>query len=354
MSDKPAGQRRRRQGGKRCTVADVAERAGVGIVTVSRALNNSGPVAEATRQRIFDAARELGFRLNVAAQSTRTGRLGTVGLLMNPDDDGRSPIFQGLLYSIRQTLRDRDLRLSIGDLPDHKPIEQSELPAMLRDWAVDGMLVNLIAGLSPQLEAFIDGFATPTVWINIKREFNAVRPDDETAAYDATRTLLDYGHSRIAFLRDEQGADEFHYSVIDREAGYGRAMQEAGLTPRTLTIPARLEMRNRQAAIRPLLEAADRPSGFVCYERPLALPLYATALSLGLRVPADVSMVGIHDAVISDAGIRLCTMRIKAERLGVEATRMLLDDVPERGDQVPSRTIDFEWCPGDTSGPPPA
>ena len=335
----------------RITATNVAERAGVGVGTVSRTLNGSGPVAEATRRRVLEAAEALGYRPNFAARSTRTGRMGSIGLLMSAEPDERSPVFRGMLSEIRQVLRDRDLSLTIGDLPDLKPLAASKVPAMLREWRVDGMLVNLVADLPAELVELIDNQPVPRIWMNTRRPSDAIRPDDHDAAYRATVTLLEAGHRRIAFLSEFRGRNH-HYSLPDREAGYASAMSEAGLAPVTDSPDHFQHMRERQDRYRALLAGPDRPTALLGYEKVNIVPAYCAALSLGFQVPRDLSLVGIHDRIISDVGVRISTMRIPAEEMGRLAVQRLLEREPESRETSPSTVLPFEWVGGDTVGPP--
>lgn len=167
----------------------------------------------------------------------------------------------------------------------------------------------------------------PTIAIDAGGPFDfcdSVAADDFQAGRLATQHLLDLGHRRIGFLGQRADSPE---AMVDpaharRYEGYRAAMQDAGIWPDDdLVLDAQTSNQGAYRAVSGTLQRADHPSAFVAADDAMALGGIDAALALGLRVPQDVSFIGIGDAVPSTAKVPLTTIRLSPEsfaRAGVE------------------------------------
>ncbi|MBN8525041.1 MAG: LacI family DNA-binding transcriptional regulator [Planctomycetes bacterium] len=303
------------------TQKDLARLAGLSQQTVNRALACHPDVCEKTQREVQRLAQEHGYRPNAAAQAMRSGRHGCVLLLMSTDR-GKSFLPNGLLDGIHDELAAHDQRLMIANLDDETFGSASILPAVLRRWTADGIIINYTHSIPPRLEELLGTLQLPVVWINVKRDANAVYPDDRSSGAQATRRLLELGHRRIAFVNT---MSEKHYSTIDRRGGYEDAMREAGLPADCLLVPDRFpEASERREILRAFLRREPRPSAIVTARPHDALTVRLLALEMGLRLPADLSLMTISEAVEDRDGTALSAMLVPEREVGRTAVSLLL------------------------------
>jgi len=298
------------------TMQDIADRVGVHRVTVSNVLNGKLKFgrsdAFARAAEIRRVAMEMGFRPSSAAKATRTGRTGFVGMIRSPllAYSVHNPAFD---MGIDEALHERGLCL-VRDIIDHaaRP-EDVTVPRIVRENSVDGLIINYVMGTPPLIREVLDRCRVPAIWINRKRDHNCVHPADEGAAFDATVHLLQHGHKDVLFLgatlRTAKNPHEPHYSSIDRQVGYARAMTDAGLTPRVRNEPAPTHVGvagegDMLTFFLEQLSASDRPSAVLCGAGGGREMLYAASL-LKLRVPQDLSVMTFDDEAAADHKVRV-------------------------------------------------
>ena len=342
---------------------DIADRVGVHRTTVSNVLNQRfvgvRSDAAARAAEIHRVAHELGYRMNTAARATRTGRTGFLGVLRSPHP-ACSVRSTELEVGMEQAAHAHGFCL-LNDLIDDPAGDGTEAPRIVREDAVDGLIVNYAFGTPPAVRDLIDRCRIPTVWINRKREHDCVRPCDEGAAHEAARYLIGFGHRRIRMVDQDRSladlaAEEPHYSKADRRAGYERALREAGCTPDLWLLPPSapgeyLPGRNLHSCVRLLREPEDRPTAVLCGSG-LGRVVIAAAWRLGLRVPEDLSVFTFDDDAQADHGIACDRVLVRHRAIGrssVEELAALL----ERPDRPrPPVAVPFEFHrTGTVAGP---
>lgn len=329
------------------TIREVAEECGVSRQTVSYALSNSGRLKPTTRKRVIEAAQRLGYRPNGSAKIMRTGKFNALGLLVSTQF-GRGFIFERVSWAMRTALREHDLQLVIGDLPDRELVDESVLPKLLREWLVDGLVVSYTHHIPQTMLELVEQYNIPAVWLNAKLHHDCIYPDDYGAGRLAAQSLMDAGHKRLAYLRYN---GRQHYSSIDRQQGFVAAAREAGLTPEINAPAEPPPPGERLADCRQWLEGPDRPTAVFCYERDEAITLYAAAMSLGLRVPEDLSVIAVSDAPICQIGVRIDTVLIPAEGLGRGCVEMSIRKMQDPS-SLDCLALPFDLCAGVTVAPP--
>lgn len=307
---------------ERPTIKDIAERLGVSAATVSRALSDSGLVAEPTLSRIREVARELNYRPNVSARNLRTKR--AMAVLMVVRDVG-NPFYLEVLKGVEATARAAGYSVLMGNTENDSDREV-EYFDMLRDGHADGMI--LMTGKLPERKGFLASIAggAPIV-VALEEIENAGFPhvviDNEGAARDAVAHLIGLGHRHIAHI---SGPVPEIMSVHRRE-GYRKAMQAAGLA-----IPDGYEqtgdylLRTGQRLCRALFELATPPTAIFCANDEMAFGAIHELRRLGLDVPGQVSVVGFDDLFLSEAFYPpLTTVSQPRTDIGRAAMNMLLD-----------------------------
>jgi LacI family transcriptional regulator len=334
------------------TISQLAERTGLSPITVSRALRGVGRMGDDTRKRIVHEATKMGYRPNSSARAMRTGRFGCVGALLSTRESA-SVMPAPLLRGIDDALAERNVHLTLSHLPDDKLLDAGYIPKILTDWMVDGLLVNYTHYIPRQMIDLIEENEIPSIWLNTKQDGNCVYPDDHAAALDVTRHLLELGHRRIAYADYYNfGTEESHYSNSDRYAGYAAAMQAAGLAPRRL---GDVQHADRVPYTRQWLSAVDRPTAVVAYSPMMTghAILYAAA-TVGLNVPADLSLVTFNDVATYEFDVKVATALLPEAQLGREAVAMLFEKIELPRKRLRPRVIPFTFDPGHSCGPCPA
>ena len=287
---------------KRPTMLDIAKRAGVTKGAVSFALNGRPGVSEPTRRRILAIAEELGWQPNSAAVALSDGRAGAFGLVVDRPARtlGLEPFFMQLISGIQGELSTDGTPLLFTVAED----QQAELAVYRSWWArrrVDGVfLVDLRVGDArvPVLEEL----RMPTVVLGAPEESGAlpaVWSDDAAAVRTAVRHLVGLGHRRIGRV---SGPESLLHTRI-RSAAFAEATAEHGV--RGSVVATDYSGEQGAEATRELLRV-DRPDGelpptALLYDNDvMAVSGLTATLALGLRVPADVSLVAWDDSPLCE------------------------------------------------------
>lgn len=333
------------------TMADVAQRAGVSVSTVSRTLRGLSTVSGETRARVEEAARELSFAISRSASSLVTGRTGRVAVLL-PD---LGSWFQGAALSgMAPALREAGLDLLVYSVTDVR--ERAEfferLPARRN---ADALFVVSFA-LSPEERARLDDLGMPLVFVS--QHFPgrlSVYVDDEDAALRGTRHLINTGHRRIAFLQtsDDTG---FAWSSKDRLAGYLRALGEAGIERDDALVLSVPEWKGTgmAAAVGRLMSLPVPPTALFAETDDLAFRLLTALRAAHIDVPGRVSVMGFDDHVLAGP-LGLTTLAQPVAELGrtaVELARSVIEG-PD-ADQERHVVLPTELIARGSTGPPPA
>ena len=313
----------RRVGQAPATLADVADAVGLSPAAVSLALRGKTGVSEATRSRVVDAARSLGYRPR-GGISRQHQKPMTIGLVINafrdPQEANRfyAPIMAGIEASCR-THR-MDLMLATMQVDQHYyPIA---VPRIVTDRTCDGLIV-VGAHLSQATAEILEASAPPTVLVDAYSEddaFDSVAMDNIGGARTAVEHLVALGHRQIAVLGTEPLAFP---SILQRRRGYEQVMLEAGLTPRFIDTRY---WPPEDAAIPGVQYLAAHPeiTAVFCSTDVVAVALLQACRQAGIVVPDQVSVVGFDD--IDLAGFvspALTTMAVDKVGMGRIAVTLL-------------------------------
>ena len=324
----------------RVTSVDVARAAGCSQSTVSLVLSGkaTGRVSEATAEGVRRAARELGYRPNVAARALRSGAARAIGLVVR---DVTNPFFARVLRGAQHAARETGHAVALieasGDEAAGDP-----LPA----GAVDGFL---FFAEPPPPSVRRDPHVRSVLVETSSDDVPFVRLDVEAGVTAAVEHLLALGHRRIGHLRAAVDVETFRRRILAAEA----ALRAAGLDPAAQPwAAADVGFAPARVGARSLLDrpASERPTALLCDDDLMAGGAYLAARDLGLTIPGDVAVVGFDDldyTVVLDPP--LTTVRADAEDLGAQAfevlaellaggapaSRVLAVELVERGSTVP-------------------
>ena len=282
-------QRRRLQG---VTIADVAARAGVSIMTVSRVINGEGRVSDETRARIGEIIREMNYTPSPAARGLASAAVTRIGLLYtNPSGAYLSEFLIGVMDEISRT--GDHLLLHRCDSPE--AIETAV--AKLTEEGVDGVVLPPPLCDSDRALDLLAKAGKPVVAVATAREDEgvlAVRLDDYAAARTMAEHLLALGHRKIAFVT----GDAAQLAARRRLAGFRDALAAAGLAPHAVAEGDYSYRSGIEAAIG-LLDASERPTAIFAANDDMASAVMSIAHRRGLDVPGDLSVVGFDDSLLA-------------------------------------------------------
>lgn len=275
----------------------LSARLGLSPTTVSRALNGYTDVSEATRARVEQAARELGYQPNLAARRLALGRADAVGIVYPVDTDFMgNPLFLEMIAGVSDRLDAAgiDVLLAVAR-------EQTELRTyerLVRGRRVDGLIVAHTRVVDERIEylkrsgfPFVgygrtgnpEGFA----WLDF---------DNEAGSVDAVRRLVALGHRRIAYVHAPLAMNFAH----QRHAGFLRGMGEAGVPVHPeLIVPGSLDRRGGYAAGRGLLALPERPTAILVDNNLGGVGVVRALLQAGIGIGREVSVI-VNDGVPPD------------------------------------------------------
>lgn len=342
----------------RITLRHIATQAAVSETTVSKVLNGKHVEARITpdcAKRVWDVATKLGYRTNVAAKATATGRFDTVGLLKVEERGiGLGQLPEGLLTGIeRQFTRER-IRLNFTTIRD-KDCADGQVPPALREAWGDGLLLFGCWELPANIHRLISEMKLPYVMIGVKQPTDSVYTDEFDAARLATEHLLSLGHKRIAYVPDHF---LYAYAQRDRQQAYTQAMQQAGLTPCIVELPPQhrsmevLPFDKNHAQRAALLTGVDRPTAIIADTVDQAYPILGAAWQVGLHVPKDLSLVTFHDVLASQLGPTITTILVHTAEYGQTAARQLMQLIQEPRKDHSSQIIRYTLQQGHTTSAP--
>lgn len=319
--------------GMMITQQELAKKLGVSQQAVSFALNGTGTLKEATRDRILAEAARLGYRRSAAARAMQTGKTGNIGLLSYGHAKSRLP--QGLLSGLSTVLDREDHSLSLVNIYPEKFTDPEAVPLVFREHRVDGCVVLLDEAREGRLTELLDRHSMPAIWVNRRQSKNAVYPDDVHAGRKAVELLVARGHRRIIYAGPT--ANTGHYSRHDRYAGYLAGMTAAGLLPLPVAPPDSEKATPAQCAA--ALRAAPRPTAVVCYGKWDADNMIMEAIRLGVSVPQDLSILLIGEPGSQFGDFVYALLRVPMYYVGKHVVDLLQQRIDQKNADVPSVAV---------------
>lgn len=304
------------------TIKDIARMAGVSTTAVSFVLNNRPGVSDSTRQKVQQIIRQTSFIPNVHTRRLNLGKSFTIHVVLKQYAYGLynqfaletlSGVFKegkSLGYSIIFTLVDEDM-----------PCEQ--IIESVRSKDCDGIILNQID--DPVLLSQLQREKIPFVCVDAHLPANASLPmvevDYYDAAYRATGYLYDHGHREVGFIGPETPVEHCANTL----RGFTDCLREKGLSCNpdwVARIP--FSQASTEAAVDSMLELDKLPTALLCSCDAVAIDVIRRAKARGIRIPEDVSVIGIDDLLVSRyLDPALSTMTFDKELLGAKAMELL-------------------------------
>ncbi|MEO3776936.1 LacI family DNA-binding transcriptional regulator [Micromonospora sp. B11E3] len=310
-------------------IDDVARLAGVSTATVSRALRGLPTVSAATRRRVLAAAEQLQYAVSPNASRLAGGRTATVAVVVPRITRW---FFGTVVEAVEDTLHESGYDLLLYNLGGREHTRQRVLHTANLHKRVDAVMLVATPLRAAELTA-LAALGLPGVTISSGSQvpgWPCVRIDDVAAARTATRHLLDLGHRRIAHISGDP-EDELAYTThLDRRRGYQEALRAAGIVPDPgLDVESQFTIDGGNQATAELLARGEPPTAIFAACDEMAMGAINALREAGLRVPQDVSVIGVDDHDLAGV-LGLSTIAQPAAEQGRLAARILLDPLGGR------------------------
>jgi DNA-binding LacI/PurR family transcriptional regulator len=320
---------------RKIKLSDIGEALGVSTATVSLALRDSGLVAAATRDRIKDYAREMGYIYNRRAASLRTSKSGLIGVLVQ---DIINPFYAEILHAIETELDRSGHTFLLSNHNDDLDKQHRALETLLQLGA-DGVIISPAIGTPPAEIEMCERNGMPCVLIARTVEgvkAPSLRGDDAFGIGLATNHLIALGHRRIAFIG---GTDETS-TGRERYRGYRAAMKSAGLPDRAdWRIEGPRTKRAGYDATPAFLAMPDRPTAAVCWNDLVAIGLMSGLAHEGITPGIEVSVTGYDDLAEAEIAMpSLTTVWNGQSVVGERAAKVMVNRI--RGSE-PVKTFEL-------------
>jgi len=295
---------------------DVANRAGVGMMTVSRVLNGTAHVTDETSARVYRALKELQYQPNLMARALRGHRSRSIGVILPYLYD---PFFATCAHAISAVAKQRSYSVLLATSDERADNETEAVRDLVRRQVEGIIVIPACNGRSRLADA--EFHATPMVAIDrpiTRSHFDTVLVENQHGATIATEHLIHHGHKRICFI----GLSSKIYTMHARLTGYTKAMRAAGLKPESFFNAA------DEAAtlnfLRSTLGRPNPPTAIFAANGLASRDVLRAIAALDIHIPEEIAFIGFDDFDLADI-LRpsLTVVRQPVERVGERAAQLL-------------------------------
>lgn len=316
------------------SIKDVARVAGVSDKTVSRVVNAEPNVTADTIEKVKLAIADLGYIPNLAARSIRSNRSNTIGIVT--DFISTTPYSGDIVRGVQDWANANGRTVLLANT-DGDAERETNVWRTFKAHRIDGVLH--VAMYHRAVAPAAGDVSIPTVLVNSHAEdgyaYPSIEPDDFGGSYDLTRHLIALGHRRIGYIR----LNPLLLGANQRLDAFLAATQAAGIPETDLVIrlgmegPIGRETNYVYREALDILSSPNRPTALVCGNDEMALQAYLAALSLGLRIPDDLTIVGFDDFRTVSLGLKpeLTTVALPYYDLGWQGADMLDQLIQAKG-----------------------
>jgi len=333
-------------------IRTVAALAKVSIATVSRTINGSPVVSDRLSKRVWQAIEQLNYFPNTHARSLVSGRSRFLGIIV---ENITNPFFPELIQSFEEVAVAHGYEILISSSNSDAAVLANCVRRML-ERKVEGVAVLSFGAEAPVLDQLVHR-DIPIVLAEFRLgdpKVSTILMDYNTGIREAIKHLVELGHRKIAFLA---GPYKLH-SAITRENDYRAAMEEAGLAiQKNWVIECDHTLKGGVAGFEKLQALATRPTAILCSNDMTAIGVLRAAYIEGLRVPEDVSVIGLDDIDFAEFTVPpLTTIRLSRAdlaRAAFEALRLQAEE-PDNPKIQREFLVSTNLVVRGTTAPPPA
>lgn len=313
------------------TIKDIAQAAGVSLATVSRVINDGPKVGKATRERVKQIMKDMGYRPNANARALVTQRSASLGVVIAELHD---PFFALLAHGVETVTRKNNVQILLSAGSIAKDTELRAIETLL-EHRVEAMVVHSKALDDATLIEFarqIPGFVLINRYIP-EIANRCVWLDNETGGRMMAEYVIRQGHKDLAVISSHYQIDD----PVQRLTGIRKAAASAGLTlPDSMIEYASPDQEGGELAMQNLLATGSRFTALLAYNDAMAAGAMAIMQDHGINVPEQVSIVGYDDVLLAKyCRPKLTTLRYPIEMMAAKAAELALrfatGHIPEDG-----------------------
>jgi len=310
--------------GKRATIRDVAQLAGVSTASVSNVLNEVPGVSERVRLAVLDAVQKLNYRPNYAARSLRARRSHTIGVVT---DDLEGVFTISLVRGVEEASSEEGFSVLLCNSYGEASRERAALEMLLAK-QVDGVILMSGYRVRERTGPAVSLGALPLLYLyqyTRELEIPCVVPDDQEGGALGARHLVELGHRRIGLINGPS-----HYEATQlRLDGYRQTLAEAGLSfDPSLVRVGKWSQTAGYRLTHELMALAEPPTAILCMSDILAFGAIDALHELGLRIPEDVSLVGFDNRILAaQQRPPLTTVALPLYEMGKLAGQLLISSI---------------------------
>ncbi|CNE29514.1 putative regulatory protein [Yersinia rohdei] len=279
------------------TMQEVAKKAGVSKATVSRVLSGKGYVSPATKDLVFKAIDETGYRPNLLARNLATNKSECIGFVVTNTLYSGS-YFNEILSQAAQKLESNGRQLVLVD-GKHSAQEEQEAIQFLLDLRCDAIIIYPRFLTVDALDLIIDKYKQPIMVVNRKLRKNhshCISCDHKGSSYSATQYLIEHGHQDIAFITGSLDSP----TAIERLSGYKAALIDFSLPVRDeLIVQGKWTPTSGAAAVELLLTHKSPFSAIIASNDDMAIGAMKKLNESGINVPEEISIIGFDNILIA-------------------------------------------------------
>jgi LacI family transcriptional regulator len=321
-------------------MSDVAQEAGVSLMTVSRVVNNKGEISPDTRRRIQEVIDRLGYRPSGIARSLAGGQTYTIGLVV---PDIANPYFSGMAHGVTSVANVEGFGVLLCDCEEDTSLELTMLD-VLDEKRVDGVIVAAPRTSTQDLLPILAHHQNVVVVNRLFEEDDNstacgyVINDDKAGGYTVTNYLISNGHRNIGFLAGPSSS----YGSMRRLVGYSAALEESGLAINTEIVKYCVPtVDGGRDAAKQLIEENPDVTALFCFNDLVAIGALQCCHQMGHTIPKDMAIIGYDDIPMASwVTPSLTTIKVNFEEMGKAATKLLLNHINDCVDDCNSLVLD--------------
>jgi DNA-binding LacI/PurR family transcriptional regulator len=327
---------------------DVAKRARVSIATVSRVLNNAGPVKNTTRARVLKAIRELKYHPNIHARTLAGGKSRTLGMIVS---NLENPFFLDIFRALESDAHRHGYEVVVANT-DYLPRRLVSSVHLMMGRRVAGLAV-IVSEMEPSLIQELTESNLPVVFYDVgtpARNIWNIKVNYQKGIQKAAEYLHSLGHRRMAFVGHHTGLEP----LLDRKDSFIETMKRYAGEVEFAMVADRDGPAGGQEATRSLLASGFRPTAIICVNDFMALGVLKALREQGLEIPRHVSVTGYDNISLSEyAAPALTTVDIPREKIGHLSFEALVPQQEDARGHGREFLIDPELVIRESTGPPP-
>lgn len=321
------------------TIHDIAKALNISASTVSRALKDNPLIKEATRKRIQDAAKEMGYRPNTLAANFRTRRTNTIGVIVPLIN---RHFFSSVISGIEDIAYQQGFAVTISQSNDDFE-KECKIAQTLFTNRVDGLILSI--GMNTKnyehLRLFSDRNIPLVFFDRVVDQIKAhkIVVDDFGGGYSATRHLINQGRKKIAMI-----GGPLNLKIYERrQEGYLSALKDCGLEEnKNMILHNSLTREDGTNAIKKLLEQSTKPDAIFCANDTTALSTIIYLQKQNIRVPEDIAIVGFSNEPFSELVTpSISTIKQPGFEMGQKAAELIINQITKKGNKTIPDTIEM-------------